>query len=182
MLSYYSTYLGAWRFARWGAPALAGLLLSVPVPAADAAVTPKDMQIIGRALTFLDPPMNGSVEVGIVYDAASKTEAEALASQMGAGFAAGAVTLVPKLMTADAAQSSAVKVLLPMANIGAPLVKAASGRKVLVISTDPGCIDAKSCILSIQSDPKVQITLNRSDADAAGISLAASFRMMIKER
>lgn len=157
------------------------LSLFLTATAAQGAVTTKDMQIIGRMLGFFDPPYTGSIQVGIVYDAAGKAEAEALMSSMASGVNAGAITLQPKLVALSDAVASGVPVLLIMnTNQSSQIMQA--GRKAVVISTQPGCADNGTCMVSVQSDPKVEITLNKAAAEAAGIKVSASFRMMIKER
>lgn len=153
------------------------------VPAA-AAVTPKDMQIIGRMLGFFDPPFSGQVQVGIVHGPATKVAAEALAQQMGAGLVTGGITLVPKLIADADVAAAGVSVLLltDVASQGEAAVKAAAGKRVVVVATEPGCADTGRCIVSLQSDPKVEITMNKAAADMAGVKVGAAFRMMIKER
>ncbi|HYC01814.1 MAG TPA: hypothetical protein VED40_00890 [Azospirillaceae bacterium] len=150
---------------------------------AAAATTQKDLQIIGRMVGFFDPPMAGQVPVGIVYDAAGKSEAEALVTQMGTGFVAGSVTLVPRLVPAGDAAASGLKMLLLTGTGANPgLVEAVAGKGILIVSTLPGCADTAGCIVSVQSEPKVEITMNRAAAEATGVKVGSAFRMMIKER
>lgn len=163
--------------------AVAVIAAASALPAA-AAVTPKDMQIIGHMLGFFDPPFSGQVQVGIVYGPATKAAAEALAQQMGTGLVTGGITLVPKLLAeADVAASGlSVLLLTDVTSHGEAAVKAAAGKRVVVVATEPGCADAGRCIVSLQSDPKVEITMNKAAADIAGVKVGAAFRMMIKER
>jgi len=164
--------------------AAATVLTAVSVWPAAAAVTPKDMQIIGHMLGFFDPPFSGQVQIGIVFGPATKAVAETLARQMGAGLVTGGITLVPTLVAESDVATSGVPVLLltDVANQGEAAVKAAVGKRVVVVATEPGCADAGRCIVSLQSDPRVEITVNKAAADMAGVKVGAAFRMMIKER
>jgi hypothetical protein len=40
---------------------------------------------------------------------------------------------------------------------------------------------AGNCAVSVQSDPKVQITVNKAAASASGVSFASAFLMMVTE-
>lgn len=151
-----------------------------PVPA-QAAATPKDLQIIGRMLSFLDPPMSGQVAVGLVHEPTDKTEAEKIAEHLAAGISAGAVTFVPKLVPADQISVAGVPILLLTVEPSPTLVNAAA-KGTIVVSTRPGCADTGACTFSVQSEPKVEITVNRAAAEATGVKIGAAFRMMIKER
>lgn len=163
---------------------LAGAMtLLVSGTAAAAAPSQKDLQIIGRVLGFLDPPLGGEVTVGIVSDG-DPAAAQATADLMSSGLKAGNVTLVPKLVDTAGAAAAGVQVLLvpAPAAAGAQVVSAMAGKKTLVVSTDPACVDAGTCVMSVQSEPSVEIVMNRAKAQETGISLGSAFRMMIKER
>ena len=73
-------------------------LLAPSAAAADA----KDMQVIGRALSFVEGGAKGDVTVVVVYSddaAGSKDEADAVAGILGAGMAAGDVVMKPKVVS-----------------------------------------------------------------------------------
>jgi hypothetical protein len=52
---------------------------------------------------------------------------------------------------------------------------------VLCITGDVAQVEAGHCVLSVQSDPRVQIVLNRALAADYGIGFATAFRMLIHE-
>lgn len=165
----------------WIALGVSAAFISLPV---QAEVSAKDIQIIGRVLSFTDPPHQGTVTVGIVHDEQSKALAESLTKSMGAGLTTGSVTLVPKMMVSNEVSSGDTKVLLLLdpSRSGADAMRASSGRGLLIIGTDSACIDAGTCVVSVQSAPKVEITVSQTAAKAAGVAFSAAFRMMVKER
>ncbi|WP_339336836.1 hypothetical protein [uncultured Maricaulis sp.] len=162
-------------------PALAGLLLTSPVM---AETTQRDLEVIGRALSFVEGASGSDRTVAIVYDPASEAEAQALASAMSGGLSAGRVTLNARLVPmgdtgslggADAA------VLLGGAAGDAGVFSAASAAGVMTVSTDMGCVQSAQCVMGVQSAPSVRIVVNRGAADSSSVSFAAAFAMMIEE-
>lgn len=160
---------------------VAAAALCAPIAAAADA---KDMQVIGRALSFVDGGAKGEVTVAIVYapDAAgSKAEADEVAALLGSGLAAGDVTMKPKVIAISdlASAGSAAALYVPKgmsAHYGA-----LSALKKLIVTTDDDCVKAGACVLSVKSAPKVEIIVSRSAAAAKSITFGAAFRMLIKE-
>ena len=78
-------------------------LAAAPLSAhADAA---KDMQVAGRALTFLENAPTGKATLGVVFDPskpASVAEKNAVMAAIGGGLSAGALTLTGKPVDAEA--------------------------------------------------------------------------------
>jgi hypothetical protein len=58
---------------------------------------------------------------------------------------------------------------------------AAKAKKIITIGTDAGCVKSGACVMGVATEPKVEITVNRSAAEAVGAAFKAAFRMMIKE-
>ncbi|MAK64292.1 MAG: hypothetical protein CMF75_06045 [Maricaulis sp.] len=162
-------------------PVLAGAVLSFP---AMAETTQRDLEVIGRALSFVEGASGSDRTVAIVYDAASEGEAQALASTMDGGLSAGRVTLNARLVPLAEAGSlggSDAAVLLGAASGDAGVFSAASSAGVMTVSTDMGCVQSGNCVMGVQSAPSVRIVVNRSAADASSVSFAAAFAMMIEE-
>jgi hypothetical protein len=163
--------------------ALAWIALSAPLAIADPA---KDVQVAARALGFLESPPHGAVVLGIVFDPskpATVAERDALMAAIGSGLAAGDMTITGKPVEASAVGGSNGLAALyvttgsPYAEIGA----AASGKKLLTISSDKACAQSGACVMSVVTTPAVEITVNHTAATAVGASFKAAFRMMIKE-
>ena len=69
-------------------------------PAHASSLTQKDVQILAKAIGFLEPPPTGPATVAIAYDPAdpaSKADADAIAGYFGDGLKAGGAVLKPKV-------------------------------------------------------------------------------------
>ena len=159
----------------------AAAALSAPV---SAETTQRDLEVIGRALSFVEGASGSDRLVAIVYDAASEGEAQALASAMSGGLSAGRVTLNGRLVAAGdlSGLSGADAAVLLGASAGdSGVFSAASGQGVMTVSTDMGCVESGACVMGVQSAPSVRIVVNRGAADSSSVSFAAAFAMMIEE-
>jgi hypothetical protein len=146
----------------------------------------KDLQVAGRALTFLENGPTGRVVLGVVFDPskpASVAEKNAVMAAIGGGYAAGAVTLVGKPVEADdVAGVAGVNALFVTGGVNyAAVGAAAKARKIVTIGSAPACVNSGACVMGVTTEPKVEIVVNRSAAAAVGVAFKAAFRMMIKE-
>ena len=162
-------------------PVLAGALFTSPV---FAETSQRDLEVIGRALGFMEGVDGSDRTVAIVYDPASEAEAQALAGAMSGGLSAGRVTLNARLVpVADAGSlgGAHAAVLLGGASGDAGVFSSASSAGVMTVSTDMGWVESGNCVMGVQSAPSVRIVVNRGAADASSVSFAAAFAMMIEE-
>lgn len=159
-------------------------LVAAPISAhADAA---KDLQVAGRALTFLENGPTGKATLGVVFDPskpASVAEKNAIMAAIGGGLSAGALTLGGKPVEAgDVAGVSGVAALYITTGVNAgPVGAAAKAKKIITIGSDMSCVTSGACVMSVSADPKVEIVVSRSAAAAVGAVFKAAFRMMIRE-
>lgn len=159
----------------------------VPTDLARADVTPKDLQVMARALGFTDKPPTGEVTIGIVYapgNPQSAKEADDLQKLMGDGLKAGAVVLKPKLVKIDEAAGADVGAFLLTEGVGADgskLAAASKAKQKPCVTTDIAQVQSGACVMGIKSEPKVEIIVNKAAAADNGVGFAASFRMMITE-
>jgi len=159
-------------------------LAATPLAAhADAA---KDLQVAGRALTFLENGPTGKATLGVVFDPskpASVAEKNALMAAIGGGMSAGALTVVGKPVEAgDVASVSGVTALYITTGVNAgPVGAAAKAKKLITIGSEVGCATSGACVMSVSADPKVEIVVSRTAAAAVGAVFKAAFRMMIRE-
>jgi ABC-type uncharacterized transport system substrate-binding protein len=172
--------------ARRGAQLLVLCCAALAFSTADAQFTLSDVQIAGRALGFLDKPLQGQVTAGIVYSPAnpqSAREAEALKDMLGDGLKIGNITLRPVLISvADVQHSTAALFLLTDGLDDVSLVADASrNRKIPCITTDLRKVKDGHCAIGVSSQPKIEILVNRNAAIASQLSFSAVFRMMITE-
>jgi hypothetical protein len=163
--------------------AAAAVLAAPAVTHADAA---KDLQVAGRALTFLENGPSGRATLGVVFDPskpASVAEKDAVMAALSGGFSAGSITLVgapvPVSAVGGAGGVSALYVTEGV-NYGA-VGAAAKAKKLITIGSDKACVASGACVMGVTTVPKVEITVNRASAAAVGASFKAAFRMMIKE-
>ena len=152
-----------------------------------AQVTAKDIQVAARVLNFTSTPFTGTVKLGIVYDpavAASAADEQALTGLLGSGLAVGGINLVPVLVPISKLTSTPADVLFLTSGLGtagAAVGTQAASAKTLCITTDLSATQAGNCAVGIQSDPKVQITVNKAAASASSVSFASAFLMMVTE-
>lgn len=155
--------------------------------AGHAQVTAKDVQVAARVLTFTSTPFSGTVKLGIVYDPSnitSNADEQALTGILGSGLNVGSVTLVPVPVPISKLSSTPVDVLFLTSGLGAAAAAVgtqAASAKTLCITSDLNATQEGYCAVSVQSDPKVQITINKATASATGVGFASAFLMMVSE-
>jgi hypothetical protein len=162
-------------------------LLSTPVQADE--VTPKDIQVIGRTLGFMENAAAGALELGIVYvrgEAESVRQAATMQSTLGDGLSIGKLLLRPRLIASDELSTldhAGALFIVPAALVAAASTAAATGHRlhVPVMSTDVACAQAGNCVLAFHSAPSVEIIFNRNAAEAEGVHFTPAFRMLVKQ-
>lgn len=165
---------------------LFAVTLALAAPGLAHADAAKDLQVLGRALTFLENGPSGRVTVGVVFDPSkpgSVAEKDALMGALAGGFSAGGLTIVGAPLPVSAlggAGGVGALIVTNGVNYGA-VGGAAKAKKVLTASIGSACVTAGACVIGVTTAPKVEITVNRAAAAAVGASFKAAFRMMIKE-
>ncbi len=148
-------------------------------------MTAKDLQVLGRAIAFLLPPPATGATVAIAYvngNAASRSDAEAVAALIGDGLRAGNAVLHPKLVEVAAlATTECAAVIATSGSNGAALSAASRSAHALCVTTELAAVEAGLCAMGIKSEPHVEILINHAAVSAAGIEFATAFRMMIRE-
>jgi hypothetical protein len=166
--------------------AAVGAVVALSLPLTAHADPTKDLQVAARALTFLEDGPTGSAVLGVVFDPskpASVAEKNAVMAAIGGGFHAGALTVTGKPVEAGAVGGvSGVAALFVTTGIGyGPVGAVAKAKKIITIGSDPACATSGACTMSVATEPKVEIIVNRSTAAAVGAVFKAAFRMMIRE-
>jgi hypothetical protein len=161
-------------------------LALVAAPFAAHADAAKDLQVAGRALTFLENGPTGKATLGVVFDPSkpgSVAEKNAVMAAIGGGMSAGALTITGKAVEAgDVGGVSGVNALYITTGVNAaPVGAAAKAKKLITIGSDVSCATSGACVMSVSADPKVEIVVSRSAAAAVGAVFKAAFRMMIRE-
>ena len=155
---------------------------------ARAQFTLSDLQIAGRALGFLEKPLNGDVRAGIVYapdDPRSAAEADALKGLLGQGLRVGNVRLVPVLVpVAELSRADVALYLLTTGMTDADtksVTAAAVAKHTPCITTDLAQVRAGVCAMGVRALPKIEIFVNRAAAASTNLAFSAVFRIMITE-
>jgi hypothetical protein len=162
-------------------------MIAFSAPLANAgSLTRKDVQTLGKAFAFLDPAAPADGLIAVVYatgNDASRKDAETIASYFGDGLRVGGAMLKPRLVDlaglGDGAGYAAI--IAAEGASGEAVMAAARSHKIVCASGELEQVRAGNCIMAISTDPKVEISVNRAAASAAGIGFAAAFRMMIHE-
>ena len=167
-----------------GALAFAWLAFAAPV---GAEVTATDLQVAARALSFMEDPLRGVVQVGILYEPGSPRsvrQAQELERLLGGGLRAGALELRPQLVELERAAHAGVEIffLTEYVDSAAALAAdlgAAKGRPCVTLDLEQ--VRSGACLMGVRSKPKIEIVVNRAAAQASGIAFATVFRVMITE-
>lgn len=152
-----------------------------------AQVSPMDIQVAGRALSFLAKPLTGEVTMGIVYsraNAQSVQDAQDLEKQLGSGLRVGNLTLKPALIAVGEAARANVSLFFVTPGTGADaavLAEITSTKHIPCVTTDLSQVTAGRCAVGVKSTPKIEIVVNRTAAAASGTAFSTVFRMMITE-
>ena len=152
-----------------------------------AQVSAMDIQVAGRALSFLAKPLTGDVTVGIVYsltNAGSQQAAQNLQKQLGSGLQVGNLTLKPELVTVAEAARANVGFFFLTPGLGteaAVMPDITQAKHIPCVTTDLTQVKAGRCTVGVSSAPKIEIVVNRAAAAASGTAFSTVFRMMITE-
>lgn len=166
----------------------AALCLSLGSSPAVAEASARDLQVISRALGFIEPAPSGTLDLGIAYptpSAAGRAEAERVAAAMAGGMRAGNLILRPRLVTVEEASAAPVIAIL-LTDAALPqaghLAAALAGLGIPIIATDPAAVASGFVVMAIRTEPRVEILVSRAAARAANVGFSAAFRMMVQER
>ncbi len=154
------------------------------VPAAAASLSPQELQTLGGAIAFMQPPPGGGA-IAVVYaagDPASRQDAEAIAGEFGNGLKTNGALLPAKVVEAAALAGGgfALAIAASGAN-GPPLGAAVRAAHLLCVTAELAAVQAGFCTMAISTDLRVQIVVNHAAAATCGVGFAAAFRMMIHE-
>lgn len=157
------------------------------VSSAAQATTKKDLDILGRALGFVEDGPSGNISVAVVHDPSnpdSKAHANEVVGLMGDGLKAGKVTLHGSLADIGDGTLSGSPVVFITDGLGgneASLFSSASANKIIVVGS-LNCVEAGNCVINVASTPSVKIYVSKSASTKASITFSDAFRMMITER
>jgi hypothetical protein len=164
---------------------LAILAARVPSNAQTASFTAQDLQVLGRAITFLQPEPATDPVIAIAYapsDPASRRDAEGIASLIRASAAAGRISPHAKIVDVNAVETAGATIVIAASGANGPRLSAVTrAARALCVTTDVEAVRAGLCAMAINTEPRVEIILNHAVSVASGIEFVAAFRMMIRE-
>ncbi len=165
-------------------PAAVAALLYYAAPAAAAAsLSGRDVQIIAKALGFLEPPPQGGL-VAVIYargDRASQTDANAIVALFGDGLLSGGGTLTARAVDSASFGDGTGYVAIILAAGAETSGLATSRHGLLSITAADALVKSGQCVMAVHSQPRVDITVNRAAAQAAGVGFTAAFGMLVHE-
>ena len=165
---------------------LCALSLVLIAPEAQA-ISQKDMQILGRALGFIENGPIGDVKIGIVHDSEndiSEGEAEEIISLIGNGFRSGKINLqAEKVPTAKASEVTYPVLFFTEGTESKhkSIFDSVNSKGTITVSTHDECLNTSNCVMVVSSAPKVDIKISTAAAGSSGVSFGSAFRMMITE-
>ncbi len=149
-------------------------------------LTPKDLQLAGWVLHFIDMPLTGAVNLAIVYAQevpGSEDEARQAAFWLSGGLQVGNLVLKP----VPVEQSRLVDLQDYVAIITAdgvylPVIRDAMRQHhVPCLTTHLSQVRDGGCLVGLRSLPAASIQLNSPASASVGIRFATAFRMMVQE-
>lgn len=150
-----------------------------------ASLSQKDVQIMAKAIGFLDPPPSGPATVAIAYDPsnpASKQDADEIAGFFGDGLKAGAATLTAKVTeVGKLAAGGFVAVVVASGVKPDQVYSVTKSQHVACITPDATAVQAGQCLMSIKSSPKVEILISRAAMTGSGVGFSSAFLLMAHE-
>jgi len=172
------------RLAWWGFAAVLACIATLPAGAAAASLSPQELQVIGRAIAFMQPPPAGGIDA-VVYaegNPASRQDADTILSEIGSGLQVGNLLLPAREVEAGALAQGGFAIAIAAAGANGPsLAAAARAAHILCVTAELSAVETGTCTMGISTRPRVEIVLNHVAAAASNVTFAAAFRMMIHE-
>ncbi len=171
------------RHAVWAAAVTCSA--GIPAHSEAASLQPQDLDVLGKAVSYVDPPPAAGTAVAIVYaagDAASRRDAEDLAAEIGAGLPTAAGRLRPVVMDGAAlAESHPGLVITAQGVTSGSLGAALRTLHVLCVTGDVALVQSGDCTMAIRSAGRIEIFINPEAAKASELRFTTAFRMMVHE-
>lgn len=155
-------------------------------PAAADDVTQNDMQVVGRALSFVEAAKRKNATLIVVFDPsdpASVRQMETTLQSVGPSLKVGDRTL-SAIAVDERALSSSRHGDAVFATTGvdqSALAKFLQQGGKPCFTTEIAQARAGACTVAVRSRPTVNIYLNSRNASAAGVKFATAFIMMVRE-
>jgi YfiR/HmsC-like len=174
----------------WGRAKAAAFLLgfSFIAPARAEQGSLADLKAATRSLGFLQNPSHGNgFMIGVVYTPLDKALAQQVAERLHSLPGPNNGGLKSELISlgdlASHGETLDALYLLPgTLSAAATITEVARRKHLLVISSDPACLDQRCCMLMVRDTGRVEIVLDQALADSAGVSFSSVFAMMVRHK
>lgn len=165
---------------------LAGLMGFQTLPAAAEDITLQDMQVVGRAISFVEGAKRQQVSLAVVFDPSSPAsvhEMEAVLASLGRGVDVGGRVLSAVAVEQGRLGSARpVDAVFSTVGVDQDLLRGhlqRSGTPCFTVTAAQ--VRDGACIVAIRSRPSVSISFSSRNASAAGVRFATAFIMMVRE-
>lgn len=161
-------------------------LLTAILPAR-AGFDDTTVQIAARVLGFMDRPPVGVVTAGIVYapdNPRSVADARRLQDLLANGLRVGGITLQGTMVkiTDDAAANVGLFFLTEdVGTAASQLTRVEQSKHIPCVTTDLVQVRNGVCAIGVRAQPRVEIIVNTSAANASDVKFSTAFRMLITE-
>ncbi len=153
------------------------------------APSAQDIEAISHTLGFVEGmPHAGKLRIGIVCKPGDEATAgvKKVADAIGDAPGPGTTSLIPLVVAADAIKDGGdfdALVLMPGTDgFALDIVAEATRRRLVTVSTDPECLKRQACVLWIQAEPHVTVTLDTALAERLSVHVSPIFAMMVKRK
>ncbi len=159
------------------------MLLSISATA--DADSNKDISTISKAIGFIQSGPTGTINMAIVYNPESKeslSHANEVAKLTSSPIGSDKVKLIGKKALLSSLEKETYKVIFitrGMTKDYPYILKKANEMKAITVSTDNNCLENNGCLLTIKTDPYIDIMMNTKIAKETHIKFASAFSMMI---
>jgi hypothetical protein len=164
-------------------------LLFLTWDAAAALPTERDAKAIVNTLNYvrgLDATEN-TVKIGVVYDGASeasKKSAESVVALFKGGIQGKKLKITAAILDVTAIEhANDVQVFYVTSEMGSHFSKitnVARKNHIASISSDMQCVNARCCMLAIDTSKGMEVYLNEEVLEDLGFDVDAAFRFMVK--
>jgi hypothetical protein len=160
-------------------------VVQIAAPALGDTGYGKDLQLLSRSLGFIENiPADGNKLV-IVYDPAnshSLQQAQEIKAAIGPALKSRNRSLIPTLSKIDELSSQTnVGALFLTSGLGTEAKVSALTKSDKIVCSTFDLLQVKNghCLIGVQSEPKVEIIVSKSYADAIQVEFDPAFRMLI---
>jgi hypothetical protein len=154
---------------------------------ADAAsLSRKDLQIFAKAVGFLEPPPTGTLTVAIAYNADSadsKQDADGIAANFGDELKAGGATLKAKVVASKDLKGGGpfIAIITAAGALNDTVSSVARDQHALCVTADSAAIAAGTCVMTVKSDPVIEIAISKAGAESSSVKFSSAFLLMAHE-